>query len=305
MWSHGCSGRRRARPPARLGGLTSFGAAPRSPPVPSGPSGALHTSGTGSLFGSSTRRLEARPGPYWDPVPRPQPSRPALTSHISEPTRNFARNSPTSLSNSEIRSLELQRFPTLLKLLLIELRATFPVTSPRHSPVPPTKPHEREKIRPAPLHQHPHAKKFALLASISVHTRNSSPSTAQTAQNQPIFASRANFFAVRSRIHSCWANFFALMGAAVTSHHPPTASPETDDTSASSLPHTFETADAFARTKQPNSGHFPPAKVSRVSRTPRRVPAKASPVSSDVESGLLIRSKALRRSCLLPPSHSW
>ena len=42
---HGCSGRRRARPPARLGDLTSFGAAPRSPPVPSGPSGALHTSG--------------------------------------------------------------------------------------------------------------------------------------------------------------------------------------------------------------------------------------------------------------------
>ena len=38
-----CSGRRMARPPARLGGLTSFVAAPRSPPVPSGPSGALHT----------------------------------------------------------------------------------------------------------------------------------------------------------------------------------------------------------------------------------------------------------------------
>ena len=46
LWSHGCSGRRRARPPARLGVLTSLGAAPRSPPVPSGPSGALHTSGT-------------------------------------------------------------------------------------------------------------------------------------------------------------------------------------------------------------------------------------------------------------------
>ena len=128
---------------------------------PSGPSGALHTCGAGSLFGSSTRRLEAQPGPYWDPVPRPHPSRPALTSHISEPTRNFARNSPMSLSNSEIRSLELQRFPTLLKLLLIELRATFPVTSPRHSPVP----------QPSPTS----AKKFALLASISVHTRKSSP----------------------------------------------------------------------------------------------------------------------------------
>ena len=45
VWPHGCSGRRRARPPARLGVLTSLCAAPRSPPVPSGPSGALRTSG--------------------------------------------------------------------------------------------------------------------------------------------------------------------------------------------------------------------------------------------------------------------
>ena len=60
---HGCFGRRRARPPARLGGLTSFGAAPRSPPVPSGPSGALHTSGAGSLMCGFARRLEARPSP--------------------------------------------------------------------------------------------------------------------------------------------------------------------------------------------------------------------------------------------------
>ena len=49
LWRRGCSGRRMARPPARLGVLTSFGAAPRSPPVPSGPSGALHTSGALSL----------------------------------------------------------------------------------------------------------------------------------------------------------------------------------------------------------------------------------------------------------------
>ena len=45
LWRRWCFGRRRARPPARLGVLTSFGAAPRSPPVPSGPSGALHTGG--------------------------------------------------------------------------------------------------------------------------------------------------------------------------------------------------------------------------------------------------------------------
>ena len=35
----------------------------RSPPVPSGPSGALHTSGAWSLMCGSARRLEARPGP--------------------------------------------------------------------------------------------------------------------------------------------------------------------------------------------------------------------------------------------------
>ena len=137
------------------------------------------------------------------------------------------------------------------------------------------------------------AKKFALLASISVHTRNSSPSTAKTAQNQRFFACRANFFAVWPRIRSCWASFFAPMRATAASQHPPTTSPETDDTnaggslprnettdtSASSSPHTFETADTFARTKQPISGRFPPAKVSRVSCTPRRAPAKASLVS--------------------------
>ena len=59
-----CSGRRRARPPARLGDLTSFGAAPRSPPVPSGPSGALHTGGAcGS--GVSVLALALPPHSAW------------------------------------------------------------------------------------------------------------------------------------------------------------------------------------------------------------------------------------------------
>ena len=62
VWPHGCSGRRRPRPPARLGDLTAFGAAPRSPPVPSGPSGALHTSGAGSLTcACALSRSPARP----------------------------------------------------------------------------------------------------------------------------------------------------------------------------------------------------------------------------------------------------
>ena len=61
----------------------------------------------------------------------PAPSTPVgpsvlRTIHITaEPTPNSACNSPTTLSNPGIRSLELQRFQTLLKLLPIELRATF------------------------------------------------------------------------------------------------------------------------------------------------------------------------------------
>ena len=61
-----CCGRRMGRSPARLGGLTSFVAAPRSPPVPSGPSGALHTGAACRcvLPGHSHRRPRApQPGP--------------------------------------------------------------------------------------------------------------------------------------------------------------------------------------------------------------------------------------------------
>ena len=71
-----------------------------------------------------------QPGPDLDPVPRPppltpSPSPPALTPLIPEPTPNFACNSPDTTSNLELRSLELQRFRTMLKLLPIELHATF------------------------------------------------------------------------------------------------------------------------------------------------------------------------------------
>ena len=68
-----------------------------------------------------------QPGP---PVP-PAPSTPVgpvvlMRIHIiAEPTPNFACNSPETISNLEFRSLELQRFQTLLKLLPIELHATF------------------------------------------------------------------------------------------------------------------------------------------------------------------------------------
>ena len=54
-----------------------------------------------------------------------QDSHRVVTSHIPEPTPNFACNSPTTLSNLEITSLELRRFQASLKLHPIELHASF------------------------------------------------------------------------------------------------------------------------------------------------------------------------------------
>ena len=137
--------------------------------------------------------------------------------------------------------------------------------APQPGPSPATRPYEREKIRPARLHQHPRAKKFA-----------------QRMQNTP----KSAFFRLLSE-------FIRADVARADSQHLPTTLPETDDTnaggslpryetagtSASSFPHTVETTDTFARTKRPIPGHFLPAKASRVSCTPRRAPAKAITVS--------------------------
>ena len=115
------------------GEAASLRSAPRlearpCPPVPPAPSTpVVH----GSLIGASTRRLVVRPGPAaatgtaaWPPS-IPQDSYPVVTSHIPEPAPNSACNSPTTLSNPEIRLAELQPFQTLLKLHPIELHASF------------------------------------------------------------------------------------------------------------------------------------------------------------------------------------
>ena len=87
----------------------------QAPPPPSTPAT------TGVLVCVSARRLPFRPGLAF----APQASSPALAHIAAESTPNVARNSPATLSNIEFRSLELQRFLTLLELYPIELRATF------------------------------------------------------------------------------------------------------------------------------------------------------------------------------------
>ena len=61
LWCRWCFGRRRPRPPARLGDLASLGTASRSPPVPSGPSGALHTGDTWCARGRRPARSPSAP----------------------------------------------------------------------------------------------------------------------------------------------------------------------------------------------------------------------------------------------------
>ena len=132
------SGRSRspARPRRPRGGLQSGGAhclcvVGQAPPPPTGtaawprrPRGGLQSGGAHCLCVVG----QAPPPPTgtaaW-PTTIPQHSRPALTPLISVPTPNFACNSPATISNLEFRSLELQRFQTLLKIRPIELHATF------------------------------------------------------------------------------------------------------------------------------------------------------------------------------------
>ena len=117
-----CPARPRRRPPAPR----QVPPAPLTPAVPvvlvcpgpavadgrrslaSGPPGASHAGGACASGMPRPRRRRRAPQPA-------QP--PTLT--------NFARNSPATVSNLECASLELQRFRRLLKLLSIELRASF------------------------------------------------------------------------------------------------------------------------------------------------------------------------------------
>ena len=133
-------------------------------------------------LGASSRslaRLRHRP-----PAPRqlpPAPSTPVapgvlMTIHIiAEPTPNSACNSPTTLSNPEIRSLELQRFLTLLKLHPIELHATFL----RQAPTPPTGTAARPRHLPPVLEISRVKPLSPLLARLCVGLKPPSPLLAQ------------------------------------------------------------------------------------------------------------------------------
>ena len=142
-------------------------------------------------LGASTRcpaRPRHRPrAPQPGPPAPPAPSTPVgpvvlMRIHIiAEPTPNFACNSPETTSNLEFRSLELQRFQTLLKLLPIELHASFLEATPCQRPRAP---------QPCPPHH-----------SQATQAGKNSPSTLKTPQNQHFFASRANFVTVRPMNH--------------------------------------------------------------------------------------------------------
>ena len=102
--------------------------------MPSGPSGALHTSG--ALLADGARCVVSKPGQARPPArlgvltsfgaaPRspPVPSGPSGALHACH--TNFACNSLVTISNVEFIALKSQRFQTLLNLHPIELHATF------------------------------------------------------------------------------------------------------------------------------------------------------------------------------------
>ena len=194
LWPRWCSGRRRARPPARLGDRAALGAASRSPPVPSGPSGALHT---GGACGSGVLGPRRRP-----PAPRqvpPAPSTPAAPVVLVCPARprrrpwalqlmltNFARNSPVTLSNLECASLELQRFQRLLKLPSNELRATFPGLAVYQDPWQPV----GAIVRPGPRYRRAIPMCLGAIVGVFVHRYETDSTFASTSlqRNETVIA---------------------------------------------------------------------------------------------------------------------
>ena len=90
LWCRWCSGRRRARPPARSP-HASFARSgrSRSPPVPSGPSGALHTGGACVAWTSPARPCRRPPAPRPGPPDPPAPSTPAALVVLCVPAGNW------------------------------------------------------------------------------------------------------------------------------------------------------------------------------------------------------------------------
>ena len=122
-------GRRPARSPSAL--RASLGASSRSPARPCHRPRALQP-GPAGLAAASNRAAPGmiRPGPAAAHVHRSQApqSGPAVRPRRPRDDRllnNVARNSRASISNTEIASLELQRFEHILKTDRCKLRATF------------------------------------------------------------------------------------------------------------------------------------------------------------------------------------
>ena len=138
-------------------------------------------------------------GPPWPcrrpPTPRPGPLAPLPPA----PTPNFARNSPTTALSFELRSLELQRFWTLLKLQPIELRASFRrqrrATTHQHRSGAhlhaAVRPRKREKTLPARA-KHPKISTFSpagrILSRSDLDERRAHPSRPLRPQPKPCVA---------------------------------------------------------------------------------------------------------------------
>ena len=131
LWLRWCSGRRLILLWGRAAGCARGRRPAREPSAPRASLGASSRSPARPRH----RPRAPQPGPPLPPAPSTLAAPGALACGPARTRRhsralplmltNFARNSPTTVSNLECASLELQRFQRLLKLPSNELRATF------------------------------------------------------------------------------------------------------------------------------------------------------------------------------------
>ena len=204
----------------------------RSPPVPSGPSGALHTGGAWSLMCGLARRLLVRPGPATahrhrsqappPPTGTPVPSGPsgALHSRLLSLTGGAGNSRETVITFAGVCSVSGETDDTIasqIHLFSAQFwRAKASWVSWRRPDVSALVSTVSSRGAVSGLG----ATKFAQRRLSMAIARKYSPGAGKMAQNGRFMACWANFFASVGGWGVCWASFFAPAGAAAGPRSP-------------------------------------------------------------------------------------
>ena len=181
---------------------------------PTGPSGALHTSGAWSLMCGSARRLEARPGPAAargrrsqahqslrhrasNPSRAPRPGPVDQAARLSETAVTFAGVGRASTETGVAFAGEQRAFLVRFSVAVVSSVSTVAIQGRAVVMV----------VSSSPRHSCPCVKKFALLGLMLGVSATKFAQRAQNGPNSAFCGVLGEFFAEMPVEGRCWANF--------------------------------------------------------------------------------------------------